>query len=136
MDSTEIQRMYLTSVFPTTRDVPNLRSTCTRVCQQRFSVVMVARTESRADLMYRGISPHDGRKKYGRRKIAAGRKNERPRPKERITRRRPFRRARISSRALDLITKVMRCSTTTLKGIKSYRSTPPLVSPLWKRRRD
>lgn len=30
-------------------------------------------------------------------------------------------RARVSSRALDLITKVTRCSTTTLKGIKSCR---------------
>jgi len=43
-------------------------------------------------------------------------------------RRRPFRRARISSRALDLITKIMRCLTTPLKGIKSYRSTSPLVA--------
>jgi len=36
-----------------------------------------------------------------------------------------LRRARISSRALDLITKVTRCSTTALEGIKSCRSTAP-----------
>jgi len=76
--------------------------------------------EQRAELTYREISPRDGRKKNRRRKMAARRKNEKAREqREEYTekRRRPFRRARISSRALDLITKVMRCSTTPLKGI-------------------
>lgn len=106
-----------------------------------FPVVMVARTESRTELTHR-LSARRKKKEEGG-KWPRGEKGGCERGSERFLSGQRgeihenddeddnsplLRRSRVSSRALDLITKVTRCSTTTLKGIKSCRWAPPLFA--------